>query len=148
MQRLSRRVGLLRPTYSLQKKMLGSEERAPPALRYTYRMSRRLILLLFIAVPTVAQPAIKPIAIASHIRFLASDTLEGRETGTRGYDVAAEYVRAQFEAIGLQPLRDDWFQRFALRAATLDEARVVADHRRHPSRHSQRLSVAPRRCAQ
>jgi hypothetical protein len=101
---------------------LGSEEWAPPALRYTYRMSRRLILLLFIAVPTVAQPAIKPIAIASHIRFLASDTLEGRETGSRGYDVAAEYVRAQFEAIGLQPLREDWFQRFALRAATLDEA--------------------------
>ncbi|MEA2164608.1 MAG: hypothetical protein QOK37_2735 [Thermoanaerobaculia bacterium] len=60
-------------------------------------------------------------AIASHIRFLASEALEGRETGTRGFDVAAEYVRAQFEAIGLQPLRDDWFQRFALRAAALDE---------------------------
>ena len=39
----------------------------------------------------------------------------------RGFDVAAEYVRAQFETIGLQPLHDDWFQRFALRAATLDE---------------------------
>lgn len=59
--------------------------------------------------------------IASHIHFLASDVLEGRETGMRGFDVAAEYVRAQFEAIGLQPLHDDWFQRFALRAATLDE---------------------------
>lgn len=66
-------------------------------------------------------PTIDSRRIASHIRFLASDTLEGRETGRRGYDVAAEYVRAQFEAIGLQPLRDDWFQRFALRAATLDE---------------------------
>ena len=62
-----------------------------------------------------------PAAIASHIHFLASDALEGRETGMRGFDVAAEYVRAQFEAIGLQPMHGDWFQHFALRAATLDE---------------------------
>jgi Zn-dependent M28 family amino/carboxypeptidase len=66
-------------------------------------------------------PTIDPRAIASHIRFLASDALEGRETGMRGFEVAAEYVRAQFAAIGLTPLHDDWFQRFALRAAALDE---------------------------
>lgn len=41
-------------------------------------------------------------AIAAHIRFLASDQLEGRETGTRGYEIAAQYVRAQFESIGLE----------------------------------------------
>ncbi len=64
---------------------------------------------------------IAPAAIASHIHFLASDLLEGREPGTHGFEVAAEYVRAQFAAIGLQPLHDDWFQRFPLRAATLDE---------------------------
>ena len=65
---------------------------------------------------------IRPAAIASHIHFLASDALEGHETGMRGFEVAAEYVRAQFQAIGLQPLHGDWFQHFALRAATLDEA--------------------------
>lgn len=36
------------------------------------------------------------------MRFLADDLLEGRETGTRGFDVAAQYVAAQFEAAGLQ----------------------------------------------
>src|ERR1051325_6473991 len=41
-------------------------------------------------------------AIAAHMRFLASDLLEGRETGTRGYEIAAQYVRAQFESIGLE----------------------------------------------
>jgi hypothetical protein len=41
-------------------------------------------------------------AIAAHMRFLASDLLEGREPGTRGYEIAAQYVRAQFESIGLQ----------------------------------------------
>ena len=35
------------------------------------------------------------------MRFLASDLLEGRETGTRGYEIAAQYVRAQFESMGL-----------------------------------------------
>jgi hypothetical protein len=63
-----------------------------------------------------------PAAIASHIHFLASDALEGRETGMPGFEIAAEYVRAQFQAIGLQSLNGDWFQHFALRAATLDEA--------------------------
>jgi hypothetical protein len=86
-------------------------------------MLRRLIPILLIAVMSGAQTrvSVQPAAIASHIHFLASDVLEGRETGMRGFDVAAEYVRAQFEAIGMQPVHDDWFQHFALRAASLDE---------------------------
>ena len=36
------------------------------------------------------------------MRFLASDLLEGREPGTRGYEIAAQYVRSQFESIGLE----------------------------------------------
>ena len=36
------------------------------------------------------------------MRFLASDLLEGREPGTRGYEIAAQYVRAQFDSIGLE----------------------------------------------
>src|SRR5436309_9927156 len=87
-------------------------------------MLRRLMLLLMTICCVVAgaQTQVPPAAIASHIHFLASDVLEGRETGMRGFDVAAEYVRAQFQAIGLEPLHGDWFQHFALRAATLDEA--------------------------
>ena len=41
--------------------------------------------------------------IAAHIRFLADDLLEGRGTGSRGYDIAAKYVATQFEALGLEP---------------------------------------------
>jgi hypothetical protein len=44
--------------------------------------------------------AITPHAMRAHVNFLASDVVEGRETGTRGYDVAAAYVAAQFEAVG------------------------------------------------
>ena len=41
--------------------------------------------------------------IRAHMAFLADDLLEGRETGTRGYQLAANYVRAQFEQMGLEP---------------------------------------------
>lgn len=35
--------------------------------------------------------------IRAHMQFLADDLLEGRGTGTRGYELAANYIRAQFE---------------------------------------------------
>ena len=38
----------------------------------------------------------------AHVQYLASDRLEGRATGTRGYRLAAEYVRKQFRAAGLE----------------------------------------------
>ena len=34
--------------------------------------------------------------IRAHVRFLADDLLEGRGTGTRGGDIAAKYIAAQF----------------------------------------------------
>jgi hypothetical protein len=42
-------------------------------------------------------------ALRTHMRFLADDRLEGRGTGTRGYDLAAAYMAEQFEAAGLEP---------------------------------------------
>src|SRR5579862_9510268 len=41
--------------------------------------------------------------IRAHMEFLADDLLEGRGTGTRGYQLAANYIRAQFEEMGLKP---------------------------------------------
>jgi hypothetical protein len=41
--------------------------------------------------------------IRAHLEFLADDLLEGREAGTRGYDIAAKYVASEFEQMGLQP---------------------------------------------
>ena len=42
-----------------------------------------------------------------HLSFLASDLLEGRDTPSRGLDLAAEYIAAQFRAVGLEPAGDD-----------------------------------------
>ncbi|MDR0184484.1 M28 family metallopeptidase [Lysobacter arvi] len=51
--------------------------------------------------------------IEADVRFLADDLLEGREAGTRGYDLASLYVAQRFRAMGLAPAGDDggWFQR-------------------------------------
>jgi Zn-dependent M28 family amino/carboxypeptidase len=45
--------------------------------------------------------------IRAHVKFLASDLLEGRGTGQRGGDIAAEYIATQFALDGLKPAGDD-----------------------------------------
>lgn len=59
--------------------------------------------------------------IKAHLSFLADDLLEGRETGSRGYDIAAHYVTTQFLQYGLAPKGDKggFLQRVPLRATRL-----------------------------
>ncbi len=45
-------------------------------------------------------------AIRAHIDFLADDLLEGRGAGTRGGEIAAAYIAAQFARLGLEPAGD------------------------------------------
>jgi Zn-dependent M28 family amino/carboxypeptidase len=61
--------------------------------------------------------------VRAHIEFLASDLLEGREPGTPGYDIGAEYVAAQFRQLGLTPAGDtgSYFQRVPLLAYRLTD---------------------------
>lgn len=42
--------------------------------------------------------------IKAHIEFLADDTLQGRDTGSNGYQIAANYVKSYFKQLGLTPL--------------------------------------------
>lgn len=45
--------------------------------------------------------------------FLASDDLEGRDTGSSGESLAANYIASRFEDLGLRPAgTDGWFQDF------------------------------------
>jgi hypothetical protein len=61
--------------------------------------------------------------IRAHVGFLADDALRGRETGSAEYEIAARYVAAQFELLGLEPLapQGGWFQRVPLRTKRLVE---------------------------
>lgn len=51
-------------------------------------------------------------AVWAPLRFLSDDLLEGRGTGLRGGQIAAQYIAAQFMALGLEPAGDGgtWFQ--------------------------------------
>jgi Zn-dependent M28 family amino/carboxypeptidase len=54
-----------------------------------------------------AMQSIDPERIRAHVRFLADDLLEGRGTGQRGGDIAAQYIATQFGLLGLTPAGDD-----------------------------------------
>jgi hypothetical protein len=73
-----------------------------------------------------ALAAVRGSAYRAHVAFLADDLLEGRATGTRGYDVAALYVASELEAMGLRPAgeRGGWFQPVPLRQSRILESEV------------------------
>ncbi|HEX9218210.1 MAG TPA: M28 family peptidase [Gemmatimonadales bacterium] len=77
-------------------------------------------MLALVATTAVAQrPATLPVdtaAMDAHLRFLASDLLEGRAPATRGGRLAAAYVAAQFQTLGLEPAgaNGTYFQPVAL----------------------------------
>ena len=48
-------------------------------------------------------------SLRGHLSFIASDLLEGRGTPSRGQDLAAEYIAAQYRRAGLEPLGDDGY---------------------------------------
>jgi Zn-dependent M28 family amino/carboxypeptidase len=64
----------------------------------------------------------------AHMTFLSSDLLEGRESGSRGFDIAADYVASQFRQLGLTPAGDNgtFFQHVPLWASRpTDKGAVV-----------------------
>ncbi len=80
----------------------------------------------FAAEPVGVTPEMRIVAdhisaasLRGHTSFLASDLLEGRDTPSRGLDIAAEYIAAQFRGIGLEPAGDDgYFQTATLTTLT------------------------------
>jgi Zn-dependent M28 family amino/carboxypeptidase len=66
--------------------------------------------------PATSLPTPSARAMDAHLKYLADDLLEGRGPGTRGGQLAAKYIAAQFEAMGLEPAGPDgsFFQPVAL----------------------------------
>jgi len=64
----------------------------------------------------------------SHIQFLADDSLEGRDTGSPGFEKAANYMADQFRAAGLQPAGVDGYrQPMDFDVVRIDETRCSLD---------------------
>jgi Zn-dependent M28 family amino/carboxypeptidase len=64
-----------------------------------------LIAALLITSAVAAQETLEPSAakIQQSVTYLASDTLDGRRTGTAGANEAAKYIAKEFERLGLRP---------------------------------------------
>jgi Zn-dependent M28 family amino/carboxypeptidase len=73
-----------------------------PAAAKRDEVSVRLPPAAFAALETI-----DPEHIRWHVRYLSHDLLEGRGTGQRGGDIAAEYIATQFAEYGLKPAGDN-----------------------------------------
>jgi Zn-dependent M28 family amino/carboxypeptidase len=73
-----------------------------------------------------AAAGISPKEIDAHLRFLASDALEGRAPATRGGRLAEEYIATQLEAFGVEPGVGDtsYFQRVPIDVVKADPGTI------------------------
>lgn len=80
------------------------------------RLTHILVVASVTLVSGDTRQAIQADALLTHIKFLASDDLEGRGNGSPGLDRAGDYIAAQWKAAGLQPggKNGSWFQPFEL----------------------------------
>lgn len=88
------------------------------------RAARILLALIPVLISSCAHgpppPRVDARGIEAHTRFLADDLLEGRDTGTRGFDIAAAYVAANYAAAGLEPgVAGSFLQPITMRRRTL-----------------------------
>ena len=75
----------------------------------------------------VFSDAIKADDFAELVKTLASDEFEGRGPGTPGEEKSVQYIKAQFERIGLKPGNNgDWFQTVPMQETTADETTTMA----------------------
>jgi hypothetical protein len=110
------------------------------------RISRQPIaaaaVLVLAAYLAAQEPAISPEqravldhisadSLRGHLSFIASDALEGRATPSRGLDLAAEYIAAQYRRAGLEPAGDDGY---------FQTASIIA---REPNREGFSMTVRP-----
>jgi Zn-dependent M28 family amino/carboxypeptidase len=94
------------------------------------------------AAPAVAPAPVDDAAAGrtrADVAALADDRMQGRRTGTPGFDRAADYVAGRMRVIGLQPAGDDgtYFQRVPLLSAT----RVAEGARLQVLRHDRTITL-------
>jgi Tol biopolymer transport system component len=71
-----------------------------------------------LAKPAKLAPEIREADLRAQIDYLASDVLEGRMTGTRGAELAADFIAQELKRAGLQQINREtgWFQKFEFTA--------------------------------
>lgn len=90
---------------------------------------KNILFLLFLGFIFSCKPAInQENRITEDVTFLASDALEGRQTGTKGEKEAATYIENRFKELGLQPKGTSGFlQTFSFKPKTNPHDEVKFD---------------------
>jgi aminopeptidase YwaD len=79
--------------------------------------------------PTPVRAAVDADRVGADIRFLSSDALEGRGTGTAGNDSAAAFASRRYAALRLTPIVPGYLQSFTARSAISAHGGVPAELR-------------------
>jgi hypothetical protein len=72
-------------------------------------------------VPDELTMPITPAKAREHMEYLASDSMKGRNTPSPELDRAADYIAAQFQSFGLQPVAGSYFHVYSLERKFLDK---------------------------
>ena len=90
---------------------------------------RNILFLIFLCFLISCKPTInQETRIKEDVTFLASDKLEGRQTGTKGEKAAADYIVKRFKEVGLQPKGTKGFlQSFTFKPKTNPHEEVKFD---------------------
>jgi Zn-dependent M28 family amino/carboxypeptidase len=89
------------------RKRRGSTAATAPRPAFDKVMSENRALLSESNDADLAAAQIDESKLRAHVKFLADDLLEGRGPGSRGGMLAAKYIAAQFESLGLEPAAAD-----------------------------------------
>lgn len=85
----------------------------------------KAMLLLFVLPHYAAAQTVDTMDLRAHTRFLSSDALQGRATGTRGERIAAEYIAAELTRLGVAPVANgSYFLPVPLKRALISHATV------------------------
>ena len=96
--------------------------------------------------PARAARTITPADVLDRVRIIADDTMMGRDTPSRGLELTAAYVAAEFRRMGLRPAGDSggFIQRFGVTRWTIDTGRSVITLAAGQARGMTRLGVDAR----
>jgi Zn-dependent M28 family amino/carboxypeptidase len=99
------------------------------------------IVLIFCASQIYGQKSNDTVALSDlkrHLNILASDAMEGRETGTPGIEKAAGYLETEFKRLGLRPGNGENFrQEYVTPEENLNACNIIAqiEGNTHPNEY-------------
>lgn len=102
-----------------------------PGMAQQQKPAKRVVPTVTLT-PALPEAQLTKAELENHLRFIASDELQGRRTGSPGNMVAARYIAEQFRQMGLKPAAENnsYYQQVALQrtqATTSGTIRFGAD---------------------